>query len=97
MIFLISALFLIALSIPLYFKKMTTLIAGYNTMSFKEKNLYNQKKLCLITAITLDGAAFICLFGYFSLLSWNDTVILCITELLIGVILGNILSKKNTV
>lgn len=91
---LICALFLIVLSIPLYFGKMADMIAGYNTMSLKEKNQYDQKKLCLITAIVLDGAAIICLLGYFHFLSMNDVIVLSITEIFIGVIIENYLCKK---
>lgn len=92
---LICALVFIGLSIPLYFGKMANMIAGYNTMSLTQKKQYDQKKLCLIIAMIFDGAAFFCLLGYFHILSFNDTVLFSITELLIGVIIANYLCKKK--
>ena len=58
-VFLISAVFLFILSIPLVMGKLSNLIAGYNTMNAKEKAKYNELKLCRIVGLTLILSCYI--------------------------------------
>lgn len=91
---LISAVLLIAISIPLYMGKFSNIIAGYNTMSSKEKKIYIELKLCRTLAITLSATALILILGSTGILSINDTLIISIVILIVGSILSNIISKK---
>lgn len=94
-IFLICSIFLFILSIPLLLGKMSNLIAGYNTMTSKEKEKYDELKLARIIGLVFIVAVNILLLGTFSIISDNDTIMLCICEILVGVIIANQLAKKK--
>lgn len=91
---LICALFLIILAILLYMGKLSNMIAGYNTLSAKEKEQYDELKLCRILAITFFITSIILILGAMKILSFADTISISILVLIIGVILGNIIPKK---
>ena len=91
---LICALFLFILAILLYIGKLSNMIAGYNTLSAKEKEQYDEAKLCKILAITLFFTSIVLILGAIKILSFTDTIIISIFILIIGVILGNIIPKK---
>lgn len=90
----VSAILLIIISIPLYMGKMSNMIAGYNTMSLKEKEKYNELKLCRVLAITLIITALVMILGSMRILSFQDTLLISLVILLIGCILSNIIPKK---
>lgn len=90
----ISAILLLIISISLYMGKLSNMIAGYNTMSSKEKEKYDELKLCRILAITFDITAFVLCLGAIDILDFNSTVIISIIVLIIGCILTNIIPKK---
>lgn len=92
---LICAVFLLALSVPLYFGKMSNMIAGYNTMTDKEKEQYDELKLCRILAVTLDVMAFVLCLGVFDIISITDVSLIGIVILIICIILGNTLPKRK--
>ena len=91
---LICALFLFILAILLYIGKLSNMIAGYNTLSAKEKEQYDEAKLCKILAITLFFTSIVLILGAMKILSFTDMIIISIVILIIGVILGNIIPKK---
>jgi len=68
---LISLLF-IFLGILVKYGKMYFLIAGYNTMSEKEKSRYNIKKLGNLFGNVMFAMAGIVLLGYFLSIWLND-------------------------
>jgi len=90
----ICAILLMIVSIPLYIGKLSNMIAGYNTMSSKEKEKYSELKLCRILALTLDVTALVLCLGATDILSFNDTLIISLVVLIIGCILSNIIPKK---
>ena len=94
-VFLICSIFLFILSIPLLLGKLSNLIAGYNTMSSKEKEKYNELKLTRAIGLILFGTAMILLLGAFHIINDNDTILICICEILIGIIIVNQFAKKN--
>nr|WP_318001004.1 DUF3784 domain-containing protein [uncultured Faecalibacillus sp.] len=91
---LLCAILLIIISIPLYFGKGSNMIAGYNDLSQVDKEKINKMRLCRVLAITLDIAAIILILGAHSIISINDTMILCVIVLIVGTILSNVVSKK---
>ena len=93
-VFLISAVFLFILSIPLVMGKLSNLIAGYNTMNAKEKAKYNELKLCRLVGLTLILASIILFFFSYYFISLDTTIILGITEIGLGIIISNIYAKK---
>lgn len=95
-VFLSCAIFLIVLAIPLFFGKMSNFIAGYNTMDKQQKQKYDELKLCRIMAMILTIAAIILFLGAINLLNFNDTVLLVIVEVFIGLIIGNFLAKNKS-
>lgn len=86
---LVCAIVLILISLPLYFGKLTNLIAGYNTLNANDKAKINQKTLALVLAITFDITAIVLLVGAFKLLNHIETFIYCIVILVIGMIIAN--------
>lgn len=92
---LYCGLFLFVISIPLYFGKLSDAIAGYNTMSKKDKEKYDELKLCRILAITLDVACIILILGGLKIISTTDVLLIVSIEMLIGVICANVLAKKK--
>ncbi len=93
-VFLISAVFLFILSIPLVMGKLSNLIVGYNTMNAKEKAKYNELKLYRLVGLTLILASIILFFGAYRVISFDTTIILSITEIGLGIIISNIYAKK---
>lgn len=91
---LLCAILLIVISIPLYFGKGSNMIAGYNDLSQGDKEKINKMRLCRMLAITLDMTVIILILGAYSIISINDTMILGIILLIVGVVLSNVVSKK---
>lgn len=75
--------------------KFSNMIAGYNTMSPNDKAKYNELKVFRVLAITLSVVALILILGLIGIISFNDTLIISIVILIIGIILGNIIPKKR--
>lgn len=94
-VFLLCAFLLAILSIPLYMGKLSNMIAGYNTMSEKEKEKYHELKLCRTIALTLDITAFVLILGAAHILHFNDTAIMGCVVLITGCTLSNFISKKD--
>lgn len=92
---LLCANLLIVISIPLYFGKGSNMIAGYNDLSQVDKEKINKMRLCRVLAMTLDTAAIILILGAHSIISINDTMILCVLTLIVGTILSNVVSKNK--
>lgn len=94
-VFLLSSIFLLILSIPLFFGKMSNIIAGYNTMNDKQKEQYDELKLCRIIAMIIIGLAIILLLGALYIISSTNTILVGISEIMIGVIVGNFFAKEK--
>ncbi len=92
---LLCAILLIVISIPLYFGKGSNMIAGYNDLSQVDKEKINRLRLCRVLAITLDMTVIILILGAYSIISINDTMILGIILLIVGVVLSNVVSKNK--
>lgn len=92
---LLCAILLIVISIPLYFGKGSNMIAGYNDLSQVDKEKINRLRLCRMLAITLDMTVIILILGAYSIISINDTMILGIILLIVGVVLSNVVSKNK--
>lgn len=92
---IISAIFLIVISCPLMMGKWSNLIAGYNTMSETEKEKYDKLKLCRYAGITLFITGLVLILGANNIISFNDTVIIGITVIIIGMIIADFCSKKK--
>lgn len=86
---LIVGIALVLFSIPLYFGKLTNLIAGYNSLSAKEKAKINEKKLAISLAITFDITAIVAFVGSFKLFTQVETFLYCIAILIVGIGIGN--------
>ena len=69
---LLCAILLIVISIPLYFGKGSSMIAGYNDLSQVDKEKINRLRLCRVLAMTLDITAIILILGAYSIISIND-------------------------
>lgn len=92
---LLCAILLIVISIPLYFGKGSNMIAGYNDLSQVDKEKINRLRLCRVLAITIDITAIILILGAYSIISINDTMILGVILLIVGVLLSNVVSKNK--
>lgn len=94
-IFLSLAILFFALALLAYLQKIDSLIAGYNTMSEQEKMKINRNTMNKGLAITFALTGVICLLGFFSVLSFSDTTMICVAIIAIGSIVVNIISKKK--
>lgn len=74
--------------------RLSNSIAGYNTMNTKEKEKYNELKLCRFVGLTLILISVILFFGAYRVISFDTTIILSITEIGLGIIISNIYAKK---
>lgn len=92
---LLCAIFLIVISVPLYFGKGSNMIAGCNDLSQADKEKINKIRLCKVLAMTLDVAAIILVLGAYSVVGINDTIILAVVVLIIGTVLSNVVSKNK--
>lgn len=92
---LLCAILLIVISIPLYFGKLSNMIAGYNDLSQDDKEKISKIGLCRLLAMILDITAIILMLGAYSIISINDTMILGVITLIVGTILSNVFSKNK--
>lgn len=91
----LTAVILFVMAIPFMFGKGAQFIAGYNTASEKEKAQYDELKLCRWVALilVLDGSVFV--LHALKIISFSDCVLSGMSVVLIGCILGNIITKES--
>ncbi len=62
---ILTAIIFIVLGVLIKYGKMYFLIAGYNTMSKKEKEKYDIKGIATVFKNAMFGMAFMIIIGYF--------------------------------
>lgn len=64
-------------------------------MSSKEKEKYDELKLTRAMGLILIGTAMILLLGAFHIINDNDTILISICEIFVGIIIVNQFAKKK--
>lgn len=91
---MLPGLIFIVLSIPFYFGKGSSLIAGYNTSSDKEKAKFNEKMLCCIMAVLFDIIGILFIIKSYGWINESEMTVFAVAAAIVSVILGNTAAKK---
>lgn len=91
---MLPGLIFIVLSVPFYFGKGSSLIAGYNTSSSKEKAKFNEKILCRIMAVLFDIIGILFIIKNYGWINESEMMIFAVAAAIVSVMLANTAAKK---
>ncbi len=91
----LMAAVLALLSIPLYFGKGAWLLAGYNRDQDHSREGMDEKLLCRIMAVILDGAAAVFFVGGLGVISLQTASIVALVLVLAGTAFANWQARQD--